>query len=348
MAEAIRETIGCDLGDKYSELFIARPDGTTERPDKVKTTQAGMKKFFTRPPAHVVIENCTHSRWVSSLLTKLGHQVTVANSRRVQLISQSDSKSDRTDSEFLARLGRADVQLLAPIRHRADQTQADLAVPKARDSMVRCRTRLVLCARGLAKSFGVRLKDCTAETFHKHVATEIPENLKPAIDPLLKALETLTEQIRQHDRTINAIAKSYPDVEVISQVNGIGVLTALVFMLTLEDKTRFKKSRMVGAFFGLRPKRDQSGETDKQLSITKAGDSFTRRLLVQAANYILGPFGKDSDLKRWATKLAERGGKRGRQRATVALARKLAVLMHRLWVTGEVYEPLGYSSKRAA
>jgi transposase len=347
MAEVIRDTIGCDLGDQYCDLFIARADGTTAVLERVKATPAGLKKCFTREPAHVVIENGTHSRWISALLKKLGHEVTVANTRRLQLISQSDSKSDRTDSELLARLGRADVTLLAPIKHRGDVAQADLAVAKVRDCLVRARTKLVNQARGLVKSFGHRLPSCDPDYFHKKAAQEIPEQLKPALQPLLKAVETMTEQIKQHDKTIAQVAKRYPDVEVISQVDGVGVLTALVFLLTLEDKTRFKKSRMVGAFLGLRPRRDQSGKSDKQLSITKAGDSFTRRLLVNAANHILGPFGKDCALKQWGLKLAERGGKNARQRAKVAVARKLSVLMHRLWVTGELYQPLGYQPKAA-
>ncbi len=345
MAEGIRETIGCDLGDKYSDLFIARADGSTEVPERVKSTQAGFRKFFSRPSAHVVIENGTHSRWVSALLTKLGHQVTVANAGRLHLISHSQSKSDRTDAELLARLGRADVELLAPVRHRSDKVQAELAVAKARDELVQCRTRLILQARGLVKSFGARLPECGAGSFHKRMATEIPELLKPALEPVLKALEALNEQIKVFDKRIEDLAESDPDVAVVSQVDGVGALTAFVYLRTLEDKTRFKKSRLVGAFLGLRPRRDQSGDTDKQLPITKAGDSFVRRLLVQAANYILGPFGKDSDLRRWGLTIAERGGKKGRQRAKVAVARKLGVLMHRLWTTGEVYEPLGYHSK---
>jgi transposase len=177
------------------------------------------------------------------------------------------------------------------------------------------------------------------------MATEIPELLTPALEPVLKALEAISEQIKVFDKKVEELAKSDPDVAVVNQIDGVGDLTALVYLRTLEDKTRFKKSRQVGAFLGLRPRRDQSGDTDKQLPITKAGDSFVRRLLVQAANYILGPFGKDSDLRRWGLTLAERGGKRGRQRAKVAVARKLGVLMHRLWTTGEVYQPLGYRSK---
>lgn len=123
------ETIGCDLGDKQSELCILPSGGEPQRPGPVKTTRKGMTAFFTRPRAHVVIEVGTHSRWVSELLEKLGHKVTVANPRRLQLISQSNAKRDVADAELLARLGRADEGLLAPVRHRSSQAQADLAYP---------------------------------------------------------------------------------------------------------------------------------------------------------------------------------------------------------------------------
>jgi transposase len=132
---------------------------------------------------------------------------------------------------------------------------------------------------------------------------------------------------------------------VVSQIHGVGTLTALVFTLTIDDKNRIHKSRTAGAFVGLRPRKDQSGEADPQLRITKAGDPFLRRLLVNSANHVLGPFAKDSDLRRWGLQLAKRGGKNAKKRAKVAVARKLAVLMHRLWVTGEVYEPIGYRQR---
>jgi transposase len=267
MERIIETTIGCDLGDKLSEISILRPDGELERPRPVKTKVAAMRKFFTRAPAHVVIEVGPHSRWVSDLLRKLGHRVTVANPRRVKLIAASGSKTDRKDAELLGRLGRADVELLAPIQHRGREAQADLAVAKSRDVLVRCRTRLVNFSRGLVKSFGERFPTCSARAFHNKARAHVPPQLKVALAP---------------------------------------------------------------------------GQDDPQLRITKAGDPFLRRLLVQSAHYILGPFGKDSDLRRWGLELTRRGAKNGKKRATVAVARKLAVLMHRLWVTGEVYEPIGY------
>lgn len=340
------ETIGCDLGDKKSDLCVLDADGNVLLRQSVRTTRKAMKEYFTRPAAHVVIEVGGHSRWVSETLTRLGHRVTVANPRRLKLISQSDSKDDPKDAELLARLGRADAGLLAPVKHRTSQAQADLAVPKARDCLVATRTKLINHVRGTVKSFGERLPACKSESFAKRTSELIPPLLKPALEPIYQTLERINEQIREQDKMIERVAKKYPDVEVISQPSGVGTLTALVYVLTLEDKTRFANSRMAGAFIGLRPKRNKSGNSDPQLRITKAGDPFLRRLLVIGANYVLGPFGKDSDLRRWGLKLAERGGKNAKKRATVAVARKLAVLMHRLWVTGEAYEPLGYRQHR--
>jgi transposase len=258
------------------------------------------------------------------------------------LISASDNKTDRHDAELLARLGRADVELLAPVEHRTPEAQTDLAVAKARDILVATRTSLVNHVRGTVKSLGERIPACTAESFARRTWEKVPEALKPALKPIYESLTRVDEQIRECDRSIERIARRYSDVAVVSQVHGVGTLTGLVFVLTIDDKHRLETSRTAGAYLGLRPKKDQSGDGDPQLRITKAGDPFLRRLLVNSANHILGPFGKDSDLRRWGLRLASRGGKNAKKRAKVAVARKLAVLMHRLWMTGEVYEPLGY------
>jgi transposase len=346
MKENTSETIGCDLGDKKSHLTLLDSDGKVRQRLSVRTTPAAMRSFFTRAPAHVVIEVGAHSRWVSELLTGLGHRVTVANPRRVKLISQSQSKDDPHDSELLGRLGRVDATLLSPIQHRKPQAQADLATAKARDTLVATRTKLVNHVRATVKSFGEQLPRCDADCFSRQTRKLIPRVLEAALEPVYQVLERIDEQIRAQDKMIDRIAKKYPDVEVISQPKGVGTLTALVYLLTIEDKQRFANSRMVGAYLGLRPRKRKSGEQDPQLRITKAGDPFVRRLLVNAANYILGPFGADTDLRRWGMELAQRGGKNAKKRARVAVARKLAVLMHRLWVTGEVYEPLGYQQHR--
>lgn len=346
MTNNTSETIGCDLGDKTSQICVLDAEGNVQQRASVRTTRKGMATFFARAGAHVVIEVGGHSRWASTVLEELGHRVTVANPRRVKLISQNDNKTDRHDAELLARLGRVDVKLLAPIQHRKPQAQADLAVAKARDLLVATRTKLVNHVRGTVKSFGERLPKCTAESFARNTWTLIPPILKAALEPIYQALGMVDEQIKQQDKMIERVAKRYPDVELVSQPKGVGVLTALVYILTIEDKNRFSKSRMAGGYLGLRPRKNDSGDDNPQLRITKAGDPFVRRLLVNGANYILGPFGQDSDLRRWGLELAKRGGKNAKKRAKVAVARKLAVLMHRLWVTGEVYEPLGYQHPR--
>jgi transposase len=346
MTNTTIETIGCDLGDKRSEICVLDAEGNVKLRASVRTRRDWMRAFFTRATAHVVIEVGGHSRWVSEMLGELGHQVTVANPRRVKLISASDTKTDRHDAELLARLGRADVKLLAPVQHRASEAQTHLAVAKARDVLVATRTKLVNHVRGTVKSFGERLPKCAAASFARRTRVLVPDDLKPALEPIYEVLGRLNEQIKEYDKLIERIAGRCPDVKVVSQIPGVGALTGLAFVRTVEDKNRFAKSRMAGAFFGLRPRTSKSGDSDPQLRITKAGDPFVRRLLVTAANYVLGPFGPDTTLRRWGLQLAERGGKNAKKRATVAVARKLAVLMHRLWVTGEVYEPLGHPSRR--
>lgn len=340
------ETIGCDLGDNKSTLYAIRADGSEYRPKPISTTREGFTKFFTRPKVHVIIEVGTHSRWVSSVLTTLGHEVTVANPRQVKLIGCSDDKSDDHDPVTLARLGRADVKLLKPIQHRGDDVHADLVILKARDQLVRTRTALVNQVRSLTKSFGTRLPKCDAEYFHRKTKELVPQALLPAVEPLYQTLEHLAEQIKGYDQKLVELAKKYPDAEIVGQPRGVGLVTALAFILTLEDKKRFPNSRSAGAFLGLRPRKRQSGKSDPELRITKAGDPFLRKLMVQSANYVLGPFGGESDLRSWGLMLAQHGGKKAKQKARIAVARKLAVLMHRLWVTGEEYQPIGYHQAR--
>jgi transposase len=285
---------------------------------------------------------------VAAELEALGHFVTVANPRRVKLISQAQRKSDKRDAELLARLGRADRALLAPVEHRGVDAQRDLAALKARDALVATRTKLINFARGIVKSFGERLPDCDAQNFAKKVRPAVPVALQLALTPVLDALDGIEGAIDSADEKISELAKADPDVELVSQPYGVGTLTALAFLRVIEDKHRAKKSRDVPAILGLTPMQDQSGATNKQLGISKAGDSLCRRLLVQAAQILLQTKSPDSDLKRWGLALAERGGPGGKKRALIAVARKLAVLMHRLWMTGEDYRPLGYRKQPAS
>src|ERR1700675_4999940 len=179
-------------------------------------------------------------------------------------------------------------------------------------------------------------------------ADGLSPELQSALEPLLAGIEVLSEQIREYNERIEKLAQeSYPQVALLKQIKGVGTLIALTFLLTLEDPHRFRKSRDVGCYLGLQPGRRNSGQRELQMHISKEGDPYLRTLLVQGAHHILGPFGADSDLRRWGLKLAERGGKSGKKRAIIAVARKLAVLLHHLWVSGEVYEPLRHSKPRA-
>jgi transposase len=173
------------------------------------------------------------------------------------------------------------------------------------------------------------------------VSEHIPQDLRAALEPLLASIASMTETIRGYERRIEELGQTeYPVTNRLRQVEGVGPITALTYVLTIDSPERFRRSRMVGAFLGLRPRRDQSGGSDPQLHITKAGDKTLRRLLVGSAHYILGPFGSDCALRRFGLALASRGGKNAKKRAVVAVARKLAVLLHRLWLTGEEYDPM--------
>jgi transposase len=294
----------------------------------------------------VAIEAGTHSPWVSRALEAAGHEVIVANSRQVPLIFRSTRKNDRVDATSLARLARLDPQLLHPMKHRSEQAQEDLAVLRSRDALVKARTGFINHVRGTIKAFGHRLPSCSADTFAVKARGLIPEGLKPALEPLVEAIARLTAQIREYESKAEELARTrYQDAGVLRQVHGVGPLTSLAFVLTIEDPHKFRHSRDVGAFLGLTPRQRQSGASNPQLHISKAGDAFLRRLLVQCAHYVLGPFGEDCDLRRWGLKLA---GAKTRKRAITAVARKLAVLLHRLWVTGQVYEPLRQAAAMAA
>ena len=344
-----RVTAGLDLGDKYSYLCLLDTDGgEVIEEGRVRTTPEALRRRFTSErPMRVAIEAGTHSPWVSRLLEECGHEVLVANARKLRLIYANKRKTDEVDAENLARLARLDPKLLDPLKHRGEGSQAHMALIRSREALVSTRTQLVNHVRGAVKSFGARLPKCPARSFHKNATERIPEALWPALGPILEQIGSLTQRIRQYDRKLEEISKdSYPETGLLRQVEGIGPLTALTFVLTLEDPYRFEKSRSVGAYLGLVPARDQSGDRDPQKRISKEGDEMLRKLLVGSAHYILGPFGSDSDLRRHGEKIASRGGKNSKKRAAVAVARKLAVLLHSLWVSGELYDPLHNAHRR--
>jgi transposase len=337
-----RLTIGLDLGDRSSHYCMLDEAGNILLERNLATTPKAMQQVFRKiPRSRMALETGTHSPWVSRQLTGMGHEVIVAHARNVRLIGESSRKDDRLDARTLARLARIDPGLLGPVRHRSAEAQLQLTVIRARAALVSTRTALVNAARGLTKSYGERLRKCGTEQMNRESAKGLSPQLREALDPLLGEIESLNQGIAEYDRRIEQIAKqARPEVARLKQVKGVGTLIALTYVLTLDDPHRFRRSRDAGCFLGLRPGRRNSGTSEPQLHISKEGDRYLRTLMVQGAHYILGPFGQDSDLRRWGLKLAERGGKNAKKRAVVAVARKLAVLLHKLWVSGEVYEPL--------
>jgi transposase len=330
-----------DLGDKTSRYCILNGLGEVQKEASTATTKKGLAQVFgALKRCRIAIEVGTHSPWVSRLLKQLGHEVFVANPRQLKLISQSSRKDDRVDAQMLARLARADPELLRPIRHRSEAAQLDLMRIRVRAGLVEARTALVNKVRGLAKSMGERLAKCDADQMSVEKLASLPKPLREVLEPLAQEVEALSVRIKRSDGQIEQIARTkYPETKLLQQVSGVGTLIALTFVLTVDDKERFQKSRDVGCYLGLRPKRSQSGQSEPELRITKEGDAYLRKLLVQGAQYILGHRGPDTDLKRWGARLAV-GGKRAKKRAVVAVARKLGILLHKLWTCGEVYEPL--------
>jgi len=343
---SVMSVIGLDLADVLSDWVGLDDGGKVVRTERVKTTESELRRVFGSIAATTIaIEVGSQSAWVSRVLGSLGHTVVVANARKVALIHQNRRKNNRIDAEFLARLARADKQLLFPIQHRDQNSQSDLVTLRSRDALVSCRTKLINYVRGVSKSFGKPLPKCSAPAFVTRCSERVSPELVGALNPILEQIAQLTDRIKRFERDIAAMVKRHSAAQILMKITGVGELTALAYVLTIEDPHRILRSRSAGAYFGLVPGSDDSGDKHEPRRITKEGDRFCRRLLVSSSQYILGPFGPDSDLRRHGLAIASRGGKNAKKRAVVAVARKLAVVMHRLWISGEQYIPLFNASR---
>lgn len=341
-------TVGLDLGDTYSHFCVLDDDGEIVEQGRLRTTGTALQERFAQgPPLRVALEVGTHSPWISRLLASLGHEVIVTGGQGIPAVKRGRRKSDPSDAESLARLARVDPKLLRPVKHRSASAQQDLAVIRSRAALVRARSLLVNPVRGTVKTSGSRLQRTSTASFARQALPQLPEELRAALLPVLAAVSEVSRQIRELERRIDQlVAQRYPEARQVSQVAGVGPITSLAYVLTLEDPRRFR-SRQVGAYLGMVPRKEQSGNRDPELRISKAGNKLLRGLLVQSAQYILGPFGPDSDLRRWGLALAKRGGKASKRRALVAVARRLSVLLHALWVSGTEYEPLRQAQAKA-
>jgi transposase len=334
-------TIGLDLGDRRHRFCVLDGAGGIMEEGSVPNERAVLGELSRRyRGALVVLEAGCHSPWISRYLEEQRCRVLVANPRKLRAIYQSERKCDRRDAQMLARIGRLDPALLFPVRHGTEEAQADLLRIKLRDSLVRARVALINSVRFTLKSLGYSVRNPSSERFHKVAGEGLPNALCQMIAPNVQALAELSARIKELDREINLLAKTkYPHTAQLQQIPGVGPITALYFVLKIEDPGRFQKVRDVGAYAGLCPRRDQSSERDPQLRISKCGDAYLRRLLVSAAQYILGPFGPESALRQYGLILAADGSARAKKRATVAVARKLAVLLLTLWKHQRPYQP---------
>lgn len=338
-------TIGLDLGDKKHAVCALNHAGDIVEERSITNNRESLKRLSHKyPKSRIAMEVGSHSPWVSRFFESLGHEVLVANARKLRAIYTSDCKSDQTDAYMIARLARVDPSLLHPIQHSTEQAQRDLLQVKLRDNLVRQRVDIISSIRFTLKSMGVMVASPNTDCFAKRCRKTLQAQdtvLLSMCEQSLHIVEELTRSIRELGHRIDELcAESYPETAYLQQIAGVGSITALSFVLTIGDPQRFESMRDVAPYLGLVPRRDQSGETDKQLRISKAGDSYLRRLLVSAAQYVLGPFGPDCDLRRHGLQLAERGGRGAKKKAVVAIARKLAVLMLTLWYREEIYEPL--------
>ncbi len=336
---------GIDLHQDKSEICIIDENGDLILQATIATTRKSLEAFFSgRPGMRVIMEAGGSSPWVSRVIEELEHEVFVCHPRKIRLIAESTIKNDRVDAEVLARLARIDIEFLGRVTHRSEEAQLLRSNLTARTALVKARTKWISTVRGILRAFGFKVGKGRAGTFHRRCAKlDIPDALRETIQPLLKQIESVTEEIEGLEERLERIAETMPEVDHLRQIPGVGLLVALYFVLTIDDPDRFRRSRDVAGFFGLRPSVRESADMKHYGRITKQGDPEMRRLLVQAAHTMIRSK-KRSHLRDWALKLVER---RGKGKATVALARKLAVLMHHLWVTGEVFRPFPENAKAA-
>lgn len=337
---------GIDVHQKESEICILNDEGDVMERTRIPTNRKALVGYFGKKDSmRVVMEAGGSSQWVSRLIEENGHEVVICAPRRVRLIAESTLKNDEVDAEVLARLGRIDPGFLGRVTHRSEEAQLLQANLTARSALVKSRAKWVNTVRGILRGFGFKVGGGRSGNFPKRCAkVEIPEELRKTIQPLLTQLELITEEIERIEKTLESIAEGIPEVNHLRRIPGVGLLVALYFVLSIDDPERFHRSRDVAAFFGLRPSVRGSSDVKHYGKITKEGDPEMRRLLAQAAHAMMNSK-KECRLKDWATEVAAR---RGKAKATVALARKIAVLMHHLWATGEVFRPYPSTTKKAA
>jgi transposase len=345
-----KKVIGIDLGDQKHIISVLERRSKEVLEERSITNHPDSLRRLSKKHrgALIALEVGTHSPWISRFLKNLGHEVLVANPRKVRAISENDRKCDLYDARMLAKLAAFDPAMLYPIEHQSEQVQRDFLQIKLRDSLVRRRVDLIASVRGVFKSLGLRLKLSNTNYFGPHTRKALQESDPTSlalIEPILDCIETMSKQIKTLDREIEQLAQErYPQTMRLREIRGVGPITALTFVLVIGDVERFAKARDVGPYLGLVPQRNQSGDHDPEMRISRKGNAYLRSLLISCAQYLLGPFGTECDLRNHGLKLVERGGRRAKKKAVVATARKLAVVMLSLLKSDGKYEPIRKSA----
>lgn len=339
-----KTVLGIDLGDRKHYICVLDQAGNILDEFSINNTREQLLNLTTKyPDSLVAFEIGTHSPWISRLFQENNMEVIVANARKVTAIYCNERKTDQRDARMLAKLARLDPELLYPISHKSLEAQEDMMELNLRKTLVNQRSCLIVTLRSTLKSHGRRIKSCDAQYFVRHAEAELKDSPKllALAQPIFSILDLINAEIKGYDIRIEELAKSkYPQAQRFRQIPGVGPICSLAYVLQIQDAERFEESRSVGAYLGLVPRKDQSGQIDKQLPISKVGSSFMRSTLVQSAQYILGRFGPDCELRRFGLKIMARGGAAAKKKATIAVARKLAVMMHSMWKHQTDYQPL--------
>lgn len=356
--------MGIDLGDKKHAICVLDRQGRIIAEYKIDNDAASIWVLSNKyPDARFVMEVGTHSPWISAQLLDQGCEVLVANARKLRAIYANERKSDELDARMLSRIGRFDTNLLYPVRHVSQDALKDRLTLSTRENLVNERKRLIQSVKGSVKSLGKRIPGCYPPAFPDACRLTFAEDtdILGTLSATLEVIETMNKSIDKLDIQISFLCiEKYPVAQRLMQIKGVGPITAIAFVLTIEDPNKIDITRDVGAYLGLVPGRGQSGDSDPQKGISKTGNDYLRKLLVQCAQYIMGQNGEDSDLKRHGLRRANKGlgdethnhemrkkaAKGAKKRAVVAVARKLSVLLLTLWKSGAEYEPLHNSKAK--
>jgi len=350
-------TIGIDVSDRTSKICVMRkmPDG--ERRIVIETTCATTREGFEEVLAKldrswpVAFETGTHCRWMDKCFRRLGFPTIIANPGQVPSITKSNKKNDRNDARELARLAIADPAMLHPVFLRDEVYQQMLRFHHARNMLISQRTQTINQIRGFAKSLGYRIECSSTESFHEVSRADWPKELEEAVWPIMGTLKVINLKVKAYDKLIEKLAEKpefKPMVDRARVIYGVGIIGSTVLIAAIGGRPdRFTHARDVGAYLGMTPKQDQSGDTDKQLHITHAGSDIVRTALVECAGVALMTNAKETDLKLKGLRIALRGGKIARKKAKIAVARSMAVtIVALLQKPDEEYVPLSETGKK--